>query len=218
MSSSGAIERCALTGIALHPKIPILGFARRMTAYKRPDLLFSDLERRRPSPRSAVPSCWPARPIRATQAASADRATARPGTRVEGVVPVVICPTTTWISPGCLWPRHLPHRCVVRGLHQRHEGRVQRRRTRGARRLVVEGCIEGDRLGDRQCGGRGRRRRARSLRQAEQVVLPLYYGYSDDPGGWIGEGRDQQERVVLNSHRSAPLRYRGVYPVNRGAL
>ncbi len=30
--------------ISLDPQIPILGFARRMTAYKRPDLLFSDLE------------------------------------------------------------------------------------------------------------------------------------------------------------------------------
>ncbi|HKL78349.1 MAG TPA: alpha-glucan family phosphorylase, partial [Gammaproteobacteria bacterium] len=33
------------TGVALDPELPILGFARRMTAYKRPDLLFTDLER-----------------------------------------------------------------------------------------------------------------------------------------------------------------------------
>jgi starch phosphorylase len=40
------IERVkALTGIELKLEVPILGFARRMTAYKRPDLLFSDLER-----------------------------------------------------------------------------------------------------------------------------------------------------------------------------
>ncbi len=32
-------------GIALRPELPILGFARRMTGYKRPDLLFSDLAR-----------------------------------------------------------------------------------------------------------------------------------------------------------------------------
>ena len=48
---------------------------------------------------------------------------------------------------------------------------------------------------------------AQSLRQGlralneklEQVVLPLYYSYSNDPGGWIkvDEGRDQQERLVL---------------------
>ncbi|HXN05709.1 MAG TPA: alpha-glucan family phosphorylase, partial [Nitrospiria bacterium] len=34
----------ALKGVQLNPDIPILGFARRMTAYKRPDLLFFDLE------------------------------------------------------------------------------------------------------------------------------------------------------------------------------
>ncbi len=34
-----------LTGVLLDPKLPIIGFARRMTAYKRPDLLFSDIER-----------------------------------------------------------------------------------------------------------------------------------------------------------------------------
>ena len=35
----------ATTGIVLKPEVPILAFARRMTAYKRPDLLFDDLER-----------------------------------------------------------------------------------------------------------------------------------------------------------------------------
>ncbi|HXC58169.1 MAG TPA: alpha-glucan family phosphorylase, partial [Steroidobacteraceae bacterium] len=33
------------TGIALDPRVAILGFARRMTAYKRPDLLFADIDR-----------------------------------------------------------------------------------------------------------------------------------------------------------------------------
>jgi glycogen phosphorylase len=32
------------TGIELDPSVPTLGFARRMTAYKRPDLLFTDLD------------------------------------------------------------------------------------------------------------------------------------------------------------------------------
>jgi starch phosphorylase len=42
------IERVrAGTGVALQPALPILGYARRMTAYKRPDLLFSDVERLR---------------------------------------------------------------------------------------------------------------------------------------------------------------------------
>lgn len=33
------------TGQRLDPSLPVLGFARRMTAYKRPDLLFSQLDR-----------------------------------------------------------------------------------------------------------------------------------------------------------------------------
>ncbi len=37
----------ALGSTALDPALPIIGFARRMTAYKRPDLLFSSLERLR---------------------------------------------------------------------------------------------------------------------------------------------------------------------------
>ena len=35
----------AITGTQLKPELPILAFARRMTAYKRPDLLFYDLKR-----------------------------------------------------------------------------------------------------------------------------------------------------------------------------
>lgn len=34
-----------LTGVSLDPDVAIIGFARRMTAYKRPDLLFSGIER-----------------------------------------------------------------------------------------------------------------------------------------------------------------------------
>ena len=60
------------TGVALDPDVPILGFARRMTAYKRPDLLFS--RPRAPAGDRArgarSRSCSPARRIRATRAAS----------------------------------------------------------------------------------------------------------------------------------------------------
>lgn len=42
------LERVArVTGKALDPTCPIVGFARRMTAYKRPDLIFSDIDRLR---------------------------------------------------------------------------------------------------------------------------------------------------------------------------
>jgi glycogen phosphorylase len=36
-----------LAGVALDPELPTLGFARRMTGYKRPELLFTDLDRLR---------------------------------------------------------------------------------------------------------------------------------------------------------------------------
>jgi starch phosphorylase len=41
----GRVE--ATHGIRLDPELPLLGFARRMTGYKRPELLFTDLERLR---------------------------------------------------------------------------------------------------------------------------------------------------------------------------
>lgn len=45
-AKSRLIEKVnTLCKISLDPKLPMLGFARRMTAYKRPDLLFTDLER-----------------------------------------------------------------------------------------------------------------------------------------------------------------------------
>ena len=45
-AKAALLERVrAAGGPALDPALPLLGFARRMTPYKRPDLLFSDLER-----------------------------------------------------------------------------------------------------------------------------------------------------------------------------
>lgn len=40
-------EIARATGVAMKPELPLLGFARRMTGYKRPDLLFADVERLR---------------------------------------------------------------------------------------------------------------------------------------------------------------------------
>jgi len=47
-AKAALIERVRMsTGVALDTKAAILGFARRMTAYKRPDMLFEDLDRLR---------------------------------------------------------------------------------------------------------------------------------------------------------------------------
>lgn len=52
-----------LTGEVLDPDALTLGFARRMTAYKRPDLLFSDIERLR-----AIAARWPLQIVMAGKA------------------------------------------------------------------------------------------------------------------------------------------------------
>lgn len=47
-AKQGLIDRVReLTGFVLDPDLPTLGYARRMTAYKRPELLFTDLPRLR---------------------------------------------------------------------------------------------------------------------------------------------------------------------------
>src|SRR3546814_13479410 len=44
-AKSGLVARVkSLTGVSLDPAAPILGFARRMTSYKRQMLIFSDLD------------------------------------------------------------------------------------------------------------------------------------------------------------------------------
>ncbi|MFN3330103.1 MAG: alpha-glucan family phosphorylase, partial [Pyrinomonadaceae bacterium] len=57
-----------LTGEVLDPDALTLGFARRMTAYKRPDLLFSDTERLR-----AIAARWPLQIVMAGKAHPQDR-------------------------------------------------------------------------------------------------------------------------------------------------
>ncbi len=52
-SAHAAAKECLIarvreaSGVALNPAMPIIGYARRMTAYKRPELLFTDVERLR---------------------------------------------------------------------------------------------------------------------------------------------------------------------------
>jgi glycogen phosphorylase len=58
-----------LTGEVLDPEALTLGFARRMTAYKRPDLLFSDIERLR-----SIAARWPLQVVMAGKAHPRDTA------------------------------------------------------------------------------------------------------------------------------------------------
>jgi hypothetical protein len=68
----------------------------------------------------------------------------------------------------------------------------------------IKGCIEGVTgwaIGNAASTADGD---ARALYdKLEQVVLPLYYGYSDDPGGWVKvmKGAISKNASYFNSHR-----------------
>jgi starch phosphorylase len=147
----------ARTGVALDPALPVIGFARRMTAYKRPDLLFADLDRLR-----AIHARLPFQVVLAGKAHPADdagkqairrltaHARARPGDDRGLRARLRDRPGA---PPGRRRRRLAEHAdAAARGLgHQRHEGRAQRgAQPERARRLVAGGLDRGrHRLGDR---------------------------------------------------------------------
>ncbi len=160
-----------LTGITLKPDIPILGFARRMTAYKRPDLLFTDLERLK-----AIARKQPFQIVLSGKAHPHDEngkhlmeqlcAHARD---LAGTITVAFLPEYDIIFAQTLtggWTRGRIAAAAARGFrHQRDESRIQRRaQFVGAGRLVGRGLHRGlDRMGDRRHGGRAGRQCARAL-------------------------------------------------------
>jgi hypothetical protein len=147
----------AICGVRLDPELPLLGFARR-PGYKRPELLFTDLERLRKIARR-----WPFQVVMGRQGASvrrrwqaADRAAAsgRPaaGRHRSGRVPAELrhgaCPLPR------LGRRRLAERAVAaaRGVgHQRHEGGIQRRPELQRAGWLVDRGVDrrAHRLGDR---------------------------------------------------------------------
>ena len=170
-----------------------IGFARRATAYKRADLLFSRprAAARDRAKRASSRSCTPARRTRTTAAASSSSgASARAGARLRRRRPrSSTCETTTSSSRKLvvagvdLW-LNKPMRPLEASGTQRDEGGAQRRpQLQRARRLVDRRLHRGrHRLGDRQAVrcerrstvGRSRRRRDLYLK-LETAILPLFY-------------------------------------------
>jgi len=201
-----------LTGIALHPKIPILGFARRMTAYKRPDLLFSDIERLKAIAHN-----------RSFQVVFAGKAHPRDedGKRLieqlhalaralQGSIPVAYLPeydietALTMVGGVDVWlntPLRPFEASGTSGMKAAFNGVPSLSVLDG---WWVEGCIEGVTgwaIGNAASTADGD---ARALYdKLEQVVLPLYYGYSDDLGGWVKvmKGAISKNASYFNSHR-----------------
>jgi len=205
------IERVsARTGVALNPKLPILGFARRMTAYKRPDLLFSDLERLKAIARQhafQIVLAGKAHPHDEGGKLIIEQLHAQ-ARALEGAVPVVFLPDYDMdigqmlVAGVDIWlntPLRPFEASGTSGMKAAFNGVPSLSVLDG---WWIEGCIEGVTgwaIGNAVGADDGD---ARALYdKLEQVVLPLYY-YADR-AKWIAvmKGAIAKNASFFNSHR-----------------
>jgi len=200
----------ALSGVTLKADVPIFGFARRMTAYKRPDLLFSDLERLR-----AIARNQPFQIVLAGKAHPQDENGKRlieqlhaHARALAGTIPVVYLPdydlalAQTLTAGVDVWlntPLPPLEASGTSGMKAAFNGVPNLSVLDG---WWIEGCLEGVTgwaIGDTAGMADGN---AHVLYdKLEQVVLPLYYGSSD--GGWLRvmKGAISKNASYFNSHR-----------------
>ena len=205
------IERVrARTGTSLGPGLPILGFARRMTAYKRPDLLFTDLERLQ-----AIARTHPFQIVLAGKAHPRDEGGKRLiehlhalMRQLEGVVPIAFLPdydmdnARALVAGADVWlntPLRPYEASGTSGMKAAFNGVPSLSVLDG---WWVEGCIEGVTgwaIGDDTGADDGDA--AALYDKLEQVVLPLYY--AGDPGGWarVMRGAISKSASYFNSSR-----------------
>ncbi len=202
----------ALTGVALKSDVPIFGFARRMTAYKRPDLLFFNIERLR-----AIARKYPFQIVLAGKAHPRDEngkhlieqlyAHAR---ALADTMPVVYLPDydlalAQMLTAGSdVWlntPLPPLEASGTSGMKAAFNGVPNLSVLDG---WWIEGCIEGVTgwaIGDGTGMVDGN---ADALYdKLEQVVLPLYYSHGSNPGGWLKvmKGAIAKNASYFNSHR-----------------
>jgi starch phosphorylase len=201
----------SITGSSLDPALPVLGFARRMTAYKRPDLMFTDLERL-----AVIAREHPFQIVLAGKAHPRDERGKRlieevhaHARRLSDVIRIVFLPNYDFdlarllVAGADVWLNTplppleasgtsgmkaafngVPNLSVLDGWWI--EGRIE-----GVTGWAVEGSGAAD--GD-----------ARSLYdKLQNVVLPLYYGAGGDRSGWlkIMKGAISRNASYFNSHR-----------------
>ena len=202
----------ARTGVTLDPKAALLGFARRMTGYKRPDLLFSDLERLK-----AIARRQPLQIVLAGKAHPRDgdgrrlieqlHAHAR---ELAGSVAVVFVPgydmdlARQLVAGVDVWlntPLPPLEASGTSGMKAAFNGVPNLSVLDG---WWLEGCIEGVTGWAVGTAGGDSSDDARSLYdKLEQKVLPLYYGRSERPEGWLAvmKGAIAKNASYFNSHR-----------------
>jgi len=205
------IERVkASCGVTLDPERPIIGFARRMAAYKRSDLMFSDIERLR-----AIARRYPFQLVLAGKAHPRDGAGKQAIEEIhrnlrtlDGTVPGAFLPNYDMdvaldlVSGSDLWlntPLRPLEASGTSGMKAAFNGVPQFSVLDG---WWVEGCIDGVTgwsIGDSQESRNGDD--AASLyHRLEQDVLPLYYR---EPARWIAvmKGAIAKNASFFNSHR-----------------
>jgi len=201
-----------LTGVVMHPKAPILGLARRMTAYKRPDLLFSDIERLKAIARDRtfqIVVAGKAHPHDENGKQLIEQVCMR-ASELAGTITVVFLAdydmslAQTLTSGVDVWlntPLPPFEASGTSGMKAAFNGVPSLSVLDG---WWIEGCLEGVTgwaIGD---ASEKAADNARALYdKLEQVVLPLFYGYGNDPGGWIKvmKGAISKNASYFNSHR-----------------
>lgn len=200
----------ARTGVTLTREAPILGFSRRMTAYKRPDLLFSDLTRLR-----AIARRHPFQIVLAGKAHPRDDGGKHLIRRVHeymralrGEIAVAYVPdydmalALDLVSGSDVWlntPLRPLEASGTSGMKAALNGVPSLSVLDG---WWVEGCIEG--VTGWSIGDHDSSRDAPSLYdKLEQVVLPLFSSQKSDPRPWIRvmKGAISKNASYFNSHR-----------------
>ena len=199
------IERVGtLMGVRLDAAKPILGFARRMTGYKRPDLVFSDMERLR-----RIATAAPFQIVLAGKAHPHDAEGKRliallheHARALAGVVPVVYLPdydlslAQLVVSGTDLWlntPLPPFEASGTSGMKAALNGVPSLSVLDG---WWIEGCIEG-------VTGWSVDDAVTLYEKLERIVLPLYYARGSSPSGWVGvmQGAITKNGAYFNSHR-----------------
>ena len=194
----------ALTGVTLQANVATLGFARRMTAYKRPDLLFTDIARLRSIARE-----HPMQIVLSGKAHSRDEEGKRLIARLheharelEGSIAVVYLPdydmdlALLMVSGADVWlntPLPPLEASGTSGMKAAFNGVPSLSQLDG---WWVEGCIEG--VTGWAIEGAGT-----LYEKLAHTVLPLYYGSGGDPGGWVRmmKAAIGTNAAYFNSHR-----------------
>jgi starch phosphorylase len=199
------------TGVTLHPKVPILGFARRMTGYKRPDLLFSDLERLK-----TIAAQWPFQIVLAGKAHPHDES----GKQLietlyqhiavlAGSIPLVFVPNydmqvaRTLVSGVDVWlntPLRPLEASGTSGMKAAFNGVPSLSVLDG---WWIEGCIEGVTgwaIGN-SASAPNSDDAASLYEKLEQVVLPLYYYAAREKWIAVMKGAICKNASFFNSHR-----------------